>query len=451
MMNVHHFTVLLGFILLATYYGKSGEATVSRFRGPPLDFNGGETPQRHHKLPISAFLTRYSSPEPLRPRRQTATCDDNELAQRLAPLQCDRDYLSAVGELEGVECSFHLAYRQITDRFSLTRHFQDCASDDKDILCVIHDTSEVSPYVVADDVIEQCLTNSTLNCTTECKTTLQSFSGTFGCCIHSLDIIQSSERIRALTPQLWEDCNVTLPAPCNNAPQALAPLNVNTSCSYTCTLTQFQAVFCKYQAAEAISILRECGRDQQVRLVSQLCGFNYKGDFCPSVGNINVFSFFLFPTNELDDEYVLAVYDKCISIFSTGICPFACREALLDAKERFGCCFNNINKTSLGVYLFPAEEGGVRDFLTNPALWGECVVETPGFCELPSDPQVYDELTQCSVCEISSPSSQSDGFPLGVIGALALVVIILMISVPILIYCYYRKRYNHYTSKQWYL
>ena len=142
------------------------------------------------------------------------------------------------------------------------------------------------------------------------------------------------------------------------------------------------------------------------------------------------------------------MYSKCVSVVADRNCPTECRDALVQAKETYGCCFNNANLTALGFSFSPREES-LRDFVTSYDLWSACVVEPPGFCEFPGDNLgVYDELTHCSVemCEIeptntTTSNSGSSPFPVGVVGAVALPVSLLMVAVPAMIYCCHLKRW----------
>ena len=385
----------------------------------------------------------------LRTERQS-TCSSTDLRQRLAALQCDADYLSAVREVEGAECSFFITLGVASTSFSsltsLNRDFSRCGMDRNGTFCGVHDNSLDSPWNEARNVIRACLEDmeDTRNCSNACKTELQNFAGTFGCCIHSNDVTGSDNVVRALAPQLWEDCGVPLPAPCDNAPDELATLSRQATCSYTCSLNQVQALFCKYQATAAIQIYQECGEEEIAIQVAQSCSFNDKGEFCATVGSAHsLFSFFTNPRDELDDEYFLDVYSKCVSFSSTGICPAECREALLEAKQKFGCCFNNVNRTD-----FPVSGDGLRSFVANNNLWAACVVEPPGFCEFPQDPSVFDALTQCSVCEsesdmtTQSTSESADDFPtLAVAVSSAVVaVLLLMVAIVMVVVCYCRIR-----------
>ena len=171
-------------------------------------------------------------------KKRQSTCSlssegEPTLEQRLAEVQCDPDYLSALQNLQGVECSFILPLRLANERvFVLERSYPDCGTNGSGVFCGVHDALNVnSPRDVARDIVNDCF-DKEVACSVECRSLLESFASRFGCCVHSVLIIQSSDLIRALTPQLWEDCGVALPAPCDDAPPELAPLQLNASCSH---------------------------------------------------------------------------------------------------------------------------------------------------------------------------------------------------------------------------
>ena len=436
------FVALLGLIVVNGE--RRGEFT--RFPVVSSDINTRHRPF----LTPPEYVANGENHRSLRTERQSM-CSRTDLRQRLASLQCDADYLSAIREVEGIECSFLItsgvASMSLSSLTLQDRDFSLCGSDRNGTFCGVHDSSSDNPRSEARNVIRACLedTEDTRNCSDACKTELQNFADTFGCCVHSNDVKDSDFALRALAPQLWEDCGVTLPAPCDNAPDELAPLSREASCSYTCSLNQLQALFCKYQAATAIQIYQECDEEQSALQVEQSCSFNDEGEFCATVGSVN-FPFFLFtnPRDELDDDYFLDVYSKCVSFSSTGNCPAECREVLLEAKEKFGCCFNNVNRTD-----FPVNVDGLRSFVTSYDLWTACVVEPPGFCEFPQDASVFDELTQCSVCELQAQSTDDHtNFPILAVAVSSAVVVLLLIAALIITVgvCYYYKRLDGYIA-----
>lgn len=417
-----------------------GRAAFLRF--PALNVNVEDAKLIQHRLKLprttQAFLQSENyaiSRQMLRNERQTAcTPDSTELDQRIAALRCDANYVRAVNEAEGIECSLLSGVL-----FAFNQLFADCGVDRRGTFCVEHENADKDPGIIARDVIRECFEDPR-NCSNKCKMMLENFSERFGCCVHSNDVTRSSELIRALTPQLWDNCGVALPNPCENAP-VVTQTNGNLSCSYTCSLNQFHALYCKYQAKKAMEIYRECGDEQSALGVAQSCGFNHKGEFCATVGNRHsIFFIYRNPRDELDDEYFLDVYSKCIEFSSTGICPTECREALLEAKQNFGCCFNNLNTTAFNRNkLFSVSRDGLRNFVTSYNLWSACVVEPPGLCEFPADTSVYDKLTQCGVCDLHDDAAGD--FPLLAVAVSAVgVLLLLTASIPVIVFCCCRKR-----------
>ena len=380
-------------------------------------------------------------PEVLRRERQT--CSTEDLNQRLARVQCDADYLNALRNIENAACSYPVAFRLARIRFTFHRGYPECATEDSTgMLCGEHDSAQVDPREIAEDIIDDCLVTPG-NCSDRCRTTLEAFASRFGCCIHSLDVTESQDLIRALTPQLWEDCGVARPEPCEDEPLELAPLNPNVSCSHTCTVQQSLALFCKYQAAGVIQAYRECDNEQGAVQTIQTCGFNNGGDLCGVVSRINFISFVAGSSIQLDEEYVRQMYDTCIDFALTGKCSTECREALVRARDRFGCCLSSINTTALG---FTFIDGDPANFVTSSELWSTCVVQPPSLCQLPNDLSVYDGLTQCELCQLKpTSSSDDDDFPLAVViggaGAAAL-ILVLVVLVPVIICCCCYKRYD---------
>lgn len=361
--------------------------------------------------------------------RQSDCTRSSDFRERMTAIECNAEYLKAVND---VECFFYAIVPFFGD-------FAKCGLGTNNTFCRVHETSDVTPFDVASDVIQQCIEGSR-NCSNSCKTTLENFSERFGCCIHSDGVTRIGNLIRALTPQLWSDCGVPRPEPCGNVimPQSAT----NSSCSYTCSLNQFHALFCKYQAEDMMALYRECGEEKVALRLAQSCGFNNRGEFCATVGSVHSISSLVHhPRDELDQEYLEGIYDKCIDFALTGNCPAECRKALLDAKDRFGCCFNNINGSAIDLsttFFYPVSEDGIRSFVTDNNLWSACVVEPPGLCQFPNV-GVFDELTQCSVCQLDS---DDDLTILALSVSAGIVVLLLLLTVPVtIIICCYHKRY----------
>ena len=374
-----------------------------------------------------------------RSERQTAlSCENHELRQQLAQIQCDADYLNELRALDSAECSY-----PITFRFALERGFPECGRDNKGILCGVHASADLSLGEVANNVHTDCLAGGgNTNCSNRCRTGLQDFADRFDCCIHSL-VDPSSQQRKVLTPQLWEDCGVTRPEPCGNAPPELPPLNSDVSCDYACTFRQSLALFCKHQVEEVIRVYQDCGDEEEATRTAQMCSFNDRGDLCGVLESNTIFSlFFNTALRDLSDT-LRDIYNKCIPLLTAeNKCPSECREALSQAKETFGCCLNNLNST-LFTPFFRETETDINRFSTSYDLWSSCVVEPPAPCELPSDTAMYDSVSQCGVCTVKSTASSDGTLALAVgLGVSGLVVLLVLIAlVPLIIYCCYRKRY----------
>ena len=383
-------------------------------------------------------------PEVLRRERQT--CSREDLNQRLARVHCDADYLNALRNIENAGCSYPAAFdRSARIRFTFHRGYPECATEDSTgVLCGEHDLANVAPRRIARVIIINCLATPG-NCSDRCRTTLEAFASRFGCCIHSLAVTESQDLIRALTPQLWEDCGVPRPEPCGNEPLPPAPLNPNVSCSYTCTVQQSLALFCKYQAADVIQAYRECDGEQGALRTIQTCGFNNGGDLCGVVSRTSFISLvagYDESSIQLDEEYIRQMYDTCIDFALIGKCSTECREALVRARDRFGCCLSSINMTAVRFNFFGRD---LADFVTSSELWSTCVVQPPSLCQLPTDLSVYDGLTQCELCSLQ-PTSSDDDFPLAVvIGGAAALILSLVVLVPVVFCCCRYKRYNNIT------
>ena len=382
-----------------------------------------------------------------RSERQTAlSCENHELRQRLAEIQCDADYLNELRALDSAECSYPITFRLAPTRFTFERGFPECGRDNKGFLCGVHASADLSLDEVADNVHTDCLAGGgNTNCSNRCRTGLQNFADRFDCCIHSL-INPSSQQRKVLTPQLWEDCGETRPEPCGNAPAELPPLNSDVSCDYACTFRQSLALFCKHQVEDVIRVYQDCGDTNEATRTAQMCSFNDRGDLCGVLDSSTALSFFLNTASRDLSDTLRDIYDKCIPLLTAeNKCPSECREALSQAKETFGCCLNNLNST-LFTPFFRETETDINRFATSYDLWSSCVVEPPAPCELPSDTAMYDSVSQCGVCTVNSTASSDGTLALAVgLGVSGLVVLLVLIAlVPLIIYCCYRRRYIIY-------
>ena len=376
-----------------------------------------------------------------RTERQEASCDDEDLEKRLAEIQCNADYLNAL-ERTGMngQCSYTFTFRWARLRFTSVRRYPECATDENGTFCGVHDSRRVNPKKIAEEVFGACLSRPG-KCSEECKSMLRRFAGMFGCCIHSLDVLESDHLIRVLTPRLWEDCEVARPEPCANGPSELTPLSVEPACSFTSDLYQAQALFCKHQAADAMRAYEDCGDEQTARRIAQMCGFNEDTLFCGGMGSISPILYFYNGTpSELNNDYVRSLYEKCVSFLLTGTCSTECRQELTRAKDSFGCCLNSINDTAVGSFL---SGNSMRKFVTSYDLWTSCDVVTPSLCHLSNDSRINGFIGGIG-CTSYRPTTNTDdiilaavrGTAVGVLVTLVLFISGLLVVLIVALVCY---------------
>ena len=311
-------------------------------------------------------------------QRQACVPDSTELQRRIAVLECDADFIAALLDAGLDRCGF-----LIEDAIQL------CGSDQNGTLCALHSPSfgpnrDIDD--VARDIEEQCfrpLSDTFENCSNQCQILLEEYSYRFGCCIHAEPRVTSDDMAKILTPLLWSQCGVTRPDPCDNTP--IIPDRSQTSdqsCSFLCLLVRYSALECKHLASKKIEIYEECSDTVSAREIRQECGFNEKGDYCGTIGG-----------TELEDAFL--VYQKCYGFFTSNECQTGCRAELEALKERLGCCVNNMNSTRY------SSTDDVPVLVTGYELWSACGVETPGFCNLPTDTSLYDDymIALCNTCD----------------------------------------------------
>ena len=368
---------------------------------------------------------------------EQCTPDSDELDGRIAALRCDADFYRAIRE---TGCALPRLLFADND-------FRDCGSDSNGTFCAQHDTADTDPSDLARDINDECFEPPSQNCSSSCRETLEEFSERFGCCVHSERVI-SDRYIRVLTPQLWQDCGVERPEPCDNSPASPPVVDANITCTVSCSYTQYNAIYCKHLARKAIDIYNECGDDENAMQVAQECGFSDRGMFCAGLGQIGFLAVLGDPNDdELSNEFVLQVYNKCLQFFANGTCPSECRDTLQEIRNKYGCCFNNINKTAFDFALFN-DEDDPQGLVTGYDLWSACGVETPGLCSLPDDVSVYDDLMHCSLCPVElevistgDKSDESNDHTKAIVGGvLGAIIFLVALSIPILIFCYFFKK-----------
>ena len=319
--------------------------------------------------------SKTDSPHDLQ-ERQSCGPNSDEQRRRVAVARCDADYISAVADSGLVTCNNPFIFSTIQD-------IMRCGSD-RGTLCALHDPFSATGEDILDRVRDaerlcfevNSLGDTLANCSNECRAALQVIADDYGCCVHSETEITRGSLAKVLTPLLWSQCSVQRPEPCDDAPFTL-PTTQQQSCSFLCTLYKNVFLECKHIGNRLLDIYEECGDVESANEIRQRCGLNEMGQFCGT------------SVEELNN-----VYDTCYRYMSVGVCTRECGDALKGLKNRFGCCLNAANTTTSDG--FRTEE--IEGFVTDPALWYACAVDTPPFCSIPDDTSVYDKFINCDTC-----------------------------------------------------
>ena len=299
-------------------------------------------------------------------KQSESICSNDEYDARMEALECDVEYMKAVREpTEKNRCIYFV-------NEGSGYIFKGCGTNHNGTFCSeLNERGKV--YRNAFDVCfgssDRRVAPSAGDCENECQLALRQLSDQVGCCIHNINPYAS---LILVTPSLWINCGVVLPEPCTDTPQPIDEVPYF-ACSYDCVLRQFISLYCKSVGEKLEKLDRECNQAEGF----ERCGFD-KGDFCSRLD---------FPTS-----YFVTIYDKCYSFFeeknvTNGVCPSECSEALLDAKDTYGCCLKYYNKT-----FNDYEEVGYAVMKSD--LWAACDIETLDSCVILPPPD--DFLDKCS-------------------------------------------------------
>ena len=256
-------------------------------------------------------------------------------------------------------------------------YFSDCGTNRNGTLCSeLNDRDEV--YDIYYDAFRVCfrssdrrvgLPPSASDCENECQLALRQLSDQVGCCIHHISPNDDYPVFR--TPSLWINCGVVQPEPCTDTPQPIDEVP-DFACSYDCVLRQFISLYCKSVGEKLEKPDRECNQTGRFGI----CGFD-KGVSCALLN---------YPISDF-----VTIYDKCYSFFEKSnvtnrVCPSECSEALLDAKDTYGCCLKYYNSTF--------NDEAVGHAVMKSDLWAACDIETLDSCVILPPPD--DFLNKCS-------------------------------------------------------
>lgn len=226
-----------------------------------------------------------------------------------------------------------------------------------------------------------------LNCSPQCKSSLQTLRDDYGCCINSLWNISFPPYFPSylFNYSFWSMCGIeTVSSVCSNI-ATIPPVNPTQSPT-ECLLTRKQveilhSILCSPAAQSTVDRLYEGNicRKKVANYLIHICSHKSDGQYC----------------SILDTHYqaVSNVTSSCTQGNET--CSTGCRDALLMAKDEIGCCVNY--RSSSTAYEEFCLHVPVPDMTFD--LWDECNVTSPGVCpsSLSSGCEILTALTFLSV------------------------------------------------------
>ena len=199
-------------------------------------------------------------------------------------------------------------------------------------------------------------------CPPNCRSLLEDFRNTLGCCINSyVNITGQYLGGSSLDYHIWNLCSVSLPpAACGNGPTISPPDNVQ-----NCTNEDF---FNKYYAENlCLPEKRQPYSDVLKRLGARFCGSvppNYFEDLC-SVDTNGIPCGLLYAQSSVDLSSLDLTYRS-----SYVSCTSNCRDGIATAKNRYGCCLGSLWFNISG-----------EISALNPSVLKSCDIELPEACE----------------------------------------------------------------------
>jgi hypothetical protein len=207
---------------------------------------------------------------------------------------------------------------------------------------------------------------TTNSCPSNCRSLLEDFRSTHSCCINAyVNGTGLYSGATSLNYRVWNLCNVPLPpAACGNGPTINPPGNVQ-SCTNEEVLNKY------YVENVCLPERRQAYIDVLIRLGTNICGDtiytpSYIEDACSADTNgVSCGTLFL---QFLEDSIMIdGLNSACIT--SNVSCTSNCRDGIIAAKNRNGCCLRSI---WFNLIIVPA---------LSPSVLRSCDIELPGTCE----------------------------------------------------------------------
>ena len=216
------------------------------------------------------------------------------------------------------------------------------------------------------DIIGNCsIIDTSSACPTACRTQLEQFSSSLGCCINAyVNSSINSDYRRIVDYRLWNLCDVPLPPEgCDNTPIINLPVNVQECTEEEYFIKRFTQNICLPQRGQRyINAIVQNSRCNQssflsiAELLVNLCSVDANGSPCG--------------LTELSDTIGIGdLNSDCAT--SNVSCTLKCTKRINNARDMYGCCLNSIwfNGST------PSPPG------LSYNVWKSCRIETPGVCE----------------------------------------------------------------------
>ena len=215
------------------------------------------------------------------------------------------------------------------------------------------------------DIIGNCsLIDTSSACPTACRTQLEQFSSSLGCCINAY--VNSSinyDYHRIVDYRLWNLCHVPLPTQrCGNSPIISLPINVQECTEEEYFTKQYTQNVCLPQRGQpyinAIVLNSRCNQSYFPMLAEYLVGV------CSADANGSPCGLTISETDAIDD-----LNSDCAT--SNVSCTLNCTKSINKARDMYSCCLNS---------------GWFNTSTASPpglsySVWKSCGIETPGVCK----------------------------------------------------------------------
>jgi hypothetical protein len=214
------------------------------------------------------------------------------------------------------------------------------------------------------DIIRNCSGVLTSNsCPTACRTQLENFRSTLGCCFNAYvngSLTRRTSYRTILDYRLWNLCNVPLPTEsCGNGPIVNRPANVRECTEEEYFNQQYIQNFCLPQRGQsyinAIVLSSRCNQSfhSLAELLVDVCSEDADGSPCGFIMSDII--------NDLNSD--------CAT--SNVGCTSNCSDSINDAKDMYDCCLNSV--------WFNTSTDSPPGL--SYSVWKSCEIQTPGFCE----------------------------------------------------------------------